>query len=29
MADLKKQVRPEIPSITITENFSAAEKFQN
>jgi hypothetical protein len=29
MTDLKKQIRPEIPSIIITENFSAEEKFQN
>ena len=29
MTDPKKQLRPEIPSIAITENFSAEEKFQN
>ncbi|MFT4679555.1 MAG: hypothetical protein ACI84C_001103 [Flavobacteriales bacterium] len=29
MTDLKKQLRPEIPSIVKTENFSAEEKFQN
>lgn len=29
MTDLKKQIRPEIPSITKTENFNTEEKFQN
>ncbi len=29
MSDLKKQLRPEISSIVLTENFSLEEKFQN
>lgn len=29
MADLKKQIRPEISTIIKTENFSDEEKFQN
>lgn len=29
MIDLKKQIRPEIPSITASENYSPEEKFQN
>jgi hypothetical protein len=29
MTDLKKQIRPEIPSITKPENFNAEERFQN
>lgn len=29
MTDLKKQIRPEIPSIIESEHYSAEEKFQN
>jgi hypothetical protein len=29
MTDLKKQIRPEIPSITASENYSVEERFQN
>jgi hypothetical protein len=29
MTDIKKQIRPEIPSIIKTEHFSMEEKFQN
>ena len=29
MIDQKKQIRPTIPSISIQENFSEEEKFQN